>query len=78
MCCIVHVQVIWHLYKQAMKEAGFSAPTGLYIASGVLTYGADDGEPLYTAHLSLQITAILLVMDAVIIRFYSWRKELDA
>jgi hypothetical protein len=37
------VQVIWHLYKQAMVQANFNASTGLYIASGLLTYGASEG-----------------------------------
>lgn len=29
-----------------MVKADFQAPTGLFVASGVLTYGADDGEAL--------------------------------
>ena len=42
MCCI---QVVWANYVDAMKQAGFSAGQGLYIASGLLTYGANDGAP---------------------------------
>ena len=36
---------MWANYVDAMKQAGFSAGQGLYIASGLLTYGANDGAP---------------------------------
>ncbi|KAK9827655.1 hypothetical protein WJX81_004166 [Elliptochloris bilobata] len=34
--------VIWHNYIQAMSQAGFSAGVGVYVASGLLTYGASQ------------------------------------
>jgi hypothetical protein len=43
MCTLTAGQVIWHLYKQAMREAKFNSSTPLYIASGLLTYGANEG-----------------------------------
>ena len=38
------VKVVWHNYIMAMQKAGFSSNVGLYVASGLLTYGANDGE----------------------------------
>ena len=38
------LQVVWHGYVQSMRQALFSADLGLYVASGLLTYGANDGE----------------------------------
>jgi len=37
-------QVVWENYIDAMKLAGFNPDQGLYIASGLLTYGASEGE----------------------------------
>ncbi len=39
------VQVVWEKYIEAMQVAGFNPHQGLYIASGLLTYGASEGEP---------------------------------
>ena len=38
------LQVVWHGYVQSMRQALFSPDLGLYVASGLLTYGANDGE----------------------------------
>lgn len=35
-------QVVWHGYVQSMRQALFSPDLGLYVASGLLTYGAND------------------------------------
>ena len=43
-----HVQVIWDRYVRAMQEARFSESVGVYIASGLLTYGASQGEKFLT------------------------------
>ena len=40
MACL---QVVWEKYIEAMKLAGFDQDQGLYIASGLLTYGASAG-----------------------------------
>ena len=50
------LQVVWHNYIMAMQKAGFSGNLGLYVASGLLTYGASDGE---SSHLQLQSEAAL-------------------
>ncbi len=36
-------QVVWRNYIQAMRQAGFGAEVGVYVASGLLTYGASQG-----------------------------------
>jgi len=36
-------QVVWRKYIQAMRQAGFGAGVGVYVASGLLTYGASQG-----------------------------------
>lgn len=38
------VQVIWDRYVRAMQEARFTESVGVYIASGLLTYGANEGD----------------------------------
>ncbi len=40
------MQVVWRNYIQAMRQAGFGAGVGVYVASGLLTYGASKGTPL--------------------------------
>lgn len=40
------MQVIWNNYIHAMRQAGFSSGTGVYVASGLLTYGASQGTSL--------------------------------
>ena len=37
------VQAIWDSYKDSMRQAGFQASSDLYIASGLLSYGASAG-----------------------------------
>lgn len=37
------LQALWNEYVQAMQRGGFSADTPMYVASGLLTYGANDG-----------------------------------
>lgn len=37
------VQVVWRGYVQSMLQAGFTSDLVLYAASGLLTYGANDG-----------------------------------
>ena len=37
------MQVVWNNYIQAMRQAGFSSAMGVYVASGLLTYGASQG-----------------------------------
>lgn len=37
------LQALWNAYVQAMRQAGFSRDTPMYVASGLLTYGASDG-----------------------------------
>ena len=44
---VCHVQVLWQAYGTAMQEAGFDEATPLYAASGLLTYGATQGECLH-------------------------------
>ncbi len=39
-------QVVWHGYVQAMRQAGFTGDLVLYVASGLLTYGANDGASI--------------------------------
>lgn len=41
---VLHAQVVWDRYVRAMQEANFSASVGMYVASGLLTYGASQGE----------------------------------
>ena len=41
---VTNVQVIWDRYVRAMQEARFSESVGVYVASGLLTYGASQGE----------------------------------
>ena len=47
------VQVVWHNYVQAMRTAGFSQDVVLYGASGLLTYGANDGAALADLHTNM-------------------------
>ncbi len=54
------MQVVWRNYIQAMRQAGFSAVVGVYVASGLLTYGASQGTPLL-APMNLHTTGILAV-----------------
>jgi hypothetical protein len=35
------LQVVWAMYLQTMKEAGFDANTPLFVATGLLSYGAE-------------------------------------
>lgn len=44
------MQVVWRNYLKAMRQAGFSAGVGVYVASGLLTYGASQGTPLLGSH----------------------------
>ena len=48
-CCMV--QVVWRGYVQSMLQASFTSDLVLYAASGLLTYGANDGT--YISFLSL-------------------------
>lgn len=38
------LQVVWELYLDAMRQAGLGGNEGAYIASGLLTYGAREGD----------------------------------
>ncbi len=40
---LIGVQVVWRNYIQAMRQAGFGLGVGVYVASGLLTYGANEG-----------------------------------
>lgn len=40
------VQVVWRKYMETMHHATFDDQTDLYVASGLLTYGASDGQLL--------------------------------
>lgn len=40
------MQVVWRGYVQSMLQASFTSDLVLYAASGLLTYGANDGESL--------------------------------
>ncbi len=51
------MQVVWRNYVHAMREAGFSAGVGVYVASGLLTYGASKGSPLL-AQMNLSTTGV--------------------
>ena len=42
--CLPCMQVIWNNYIDAMRQAGFSSSTGVFVASGLLTYGASQGN----------------------------------
>ena len=44
--CIILMQVVWRGYVQSMLQASFTSDLVLYAASGLLTYGANDGESL--------------------------------
>ncbi len=35
---------MWNAYVGSMRQAGFTANVPMYVASGLLTYGANDGE----------------------------------
>ena len=37
------MQVVWNGYVTSMLQAGFTSDLVLYAASGLLTYGANDG-----------------------------------
>ena len=58
----LHMQAVWRNYVQAMQQAGFSAGVGVYVASGLLTYGASQGAPLLAPE-DLPTTACLLVQS---------------
>ena len=36
------VQVVWAMYREAMRDAGFNALAPLYVATGLLSYGAEQ------------------------------------
>jgi hypothetical protein len=38
-----HSQVVWQGYISTMRSVGFNASTRVYVASGMLTYGASGG-----------------------------------
>lgn len=40
-CC--NPQAVWNAYVGSMRQAGFTADIPMYVASGLLTYGANDG-----------------------------------
>ncbi len=46
------LQVVWHGYVQAMRQAGFTGDLVLYVASGLLTYGANEGDSICNASQS--------------------------
>ena len=35
------VQVVWSMYLNTMRKAGFDANTPLFVATGLLSYGAE-------------------------------------
>ncbi len=37
-------QAVWNAYVASMRQAGFKPDVPMYVASGLLTYGASDGE----------------------------------
>ena len=47
-------QALWDSYVAAMKSVGFNATTRIYVASGMLTYGAscEMSTPSVTTHSS--------------------------
>ncbi len=54
------LQALWNEYVQAMQRGGFSADTPMYVASGLLTYGANEGALMRrTLLLSLGLPYIL-------------------
>ena len=53
------VQVVWHGYVQAMRQAGFTGDLVLYVASGLLTYGANEGQHLPHSELVTQLSGML-------------------
>ncbi len=38
-----HLQAVWNGYLGAMQAAGFASDLPLYVATGLLTYGANEG-----------------------------------
>ena len=46
------MQVVWRGYVQSMLQAGFTSDLVLYAASGLLTYGANDGKYTSTKVIS--------------------------
>ena len=39
----VFIQAVWGAYETAMRKAELTNVTSLYVASGLLTYGANKG-----------------------------------
>ncbi len=37
------MQAVWNAYVQSMRQACFTPDTPMYVASGLLTYGANNG-----------------------------------
>lgn len=57
------MQVVWRGYVQSMLQAGFTSDLVLYAASGLLTYGANDGK--YTStNVTVRVSSfyVLLVL----------------
>ena len=52
------VQVLWQGYTAAMREAEFDESTPLYVASGLLTYGATQGKLQACLFLRLHVTHV--------------------
>ena len=36
------MQVVWAMYREAMRDAGFNSMAPLYVATGLLSYGAEQ------------------------------------
>ena len=53
------LQVIWHNYIQAMRLAGFSAGVGVYVASGLLTYGARQGMAPHLLRVGTMLQTVI-------------------
>ena len=49
------VQVVWNGYVTSMLQAGFTSNLVLYAASGLLTYGANDGMSLTNAFTAIVV-----------------------
>ncbi|KAK9827681.1 hypothetical protein WJX81_007940 [Elliptochloris bilobata] len=65
---------LWHSYIQAMKQANFSAGVSVYVASGLLTYGASQEM----AHVVEVLTAAGLCSEVLHKEQYLPASVLDA
>jgi hypothetical protein len=55
---VVWTQVVWKGYISTMQSVGFNSTTRVYVASGMLTYGASGVQPGWCLKRAIRVMSL--------------------